>query len=93
MTGLKCDLLERVLKYYDCKGYQEPDGQQGGTVEVVKNTMASLQEMIQWKMKLDIDSELHNREMERRLRVFLAFFAKLEGAVREANDKSKSKPG
>jgi hypothetical protein len=88
-TALKCDWLERVPKYY-----QDPNGQRGGTVEVVKKTMASLQEIIRWIMKRDIDYELHYRKMERRIKAFLTCFTnKLEGAVGEANDKSKSKPG
>jgi hypothetical protein len=81
------------LKYYDREGYRELNGQQGGTVEVLKNIMASLQEMIQWIMKRNIDLEYHHTEMERRMRVFLTFFAKLEVGVREANDKTNSKPG
>jgi hypothetical protein len=68
-------------------------GQRGGAVQVVKNTMASLQEMIQWIMKRNIDSDLHYREMERRIRVFPTCFARLKSAVRDVNDKSESKPG
>jgi hypothetical protein len=67
MSGLKCDLLERVLKYYDREGYREPTGQRGGAVQVVENSMASLQDMIQWIMKRNIDSQLHYKEMERRI--------------------------
>jgi hypothetical protein len=92
-SGLKFVLLERVLKYYDREGYRELNGQQGGTVEVLKDTMASLQEMIQWIMKRNINLEYHYTEMERRMRAFLTFFAKLEVGVREANDKTNSKPG
>jgi hypothetical protein len=59
----------------------------------VKNRMALLQEMSQWIVKRDVDSELHYREMERCIRVFLTCFAKLEGPFKEAKGKSKSKPG
>jgi hypothetical protein len=92
-TGKKQELLDRVLGLYDKEEFRVPSGQRGGTVELLTSTIAKLQEMIQWVMKRDIASTEHYTELERRIRVFLTCFARLEEGVRQATDRLEKKPG